>query len=67
MINEKIIEQIRNHIINYKNFQKNINKNINKNFLRCLKLKNIYQQKNYKSGDKIVNKTFCYEIKDITD
>lgn len=63
MINEKIIEQIKNDTFYDAKFQKIDNKN----YLRCLKFKNIYQQKNYKSGDKIVNKTFCYEIKDITD
>ena len=62
----KIIDKTLNYlknktIINLKN-----NKNIEKPFLRCLESKNIYKMNEYSHDDKIVNKTFCYEIKDIT-
>jgi hypothetical protein len=63
VINEKIIEQIKNDTICNTKYKKIDDKN----FLRCVKLKNIYQQKKYKPDDKIVNKTLCYEIKDISN
>ena len=62
---DKTINYIKNKTINnYKNY-KNY-KNIEKPFLRCLESKNIYKINQYSHDDKIVNKSFCYEIKDIT-
>jgi hypothetical protein len=59
---DKTINYIKNKTINNsKNY-----KNIEKPFLRCLESKNIYKINKYSYDDKIVNKSFCYEIKDIT-
>lgn len=58
---KKLKEKIQEYINN-----KNIN-NYDKNFLRLVNSNNIFILREYKSSDKIVNKTFCYEQKDLTN
>jgi hypothetical protein len=62
LINDKNIEEIKKDTLKNK-----LNIFNNQKYLRCIELKNIYNKKNYKSGDKIVNKSFCYEQKDKTN